>query len=41
MKKKNMDLFNFTENFESEEFCRNHFKKESDKIGVECKCGSK
>lgn len=36
-----MNLFNFTANFESEESCRNHFKEERDKIGVECKCGSK
>lgn len=36
-----MNLFNFTANFESEESCRNHFKDERDKIGVQCKCGSK
>lgn len=36
-----MNLFNFTANFESEESCRNHFKEERDKIGVECKCGCK
>ncbi len=36
-----MNLFNFTTNFESEESCRNHFKEERDKIGVECKYGCK
>jgi transposase-like protein len=36
-----MNLFNFTANFGSEEACRLHFKEERDKIGVECKCGSK
>ena len=36
-----MNLFNFTANFGSEEACRLHFKEESDKIGVQCKCGSK
>ncbi len=36
-----MNLFNFTANFVSEEFCRHHFKTERDKIGVQCKCGSK
>lgn len=36
-----MNLFNFTANFESEESCRNHFKEERDKIGLECKCGCK
>ena len=33
--------FNFTANFGSEEACRLHFKDQRDKIGVECKCGSK
>jgi hypothetical protein len=36
-----MNLFSFTANFESEEACRIHFKEERDKIGVQCKCGSK
>ena len=36
-----MNLFNFTANFGSEESCRFHFKEERDKIGVQCKCGSK
>ena len=36
-----MNLFSFTANFGSEEACRLHFKEESDKIGVQCKCGSK
>ena len=36
-----MNLFSFTANFESEESCRNHFKEERDKIGVQCKCGCK
>lgn len=36
-----MNLFSFTTNFESEESCRNHFKEERDKIGVQCKCGCK
>ena len=36
-----MNLFNFTANFGSEESCVLHFKEERDKIGVECKCGSK
>ena len=36
-----MNLFNFTANFGSEESCRLHFKEERDKIGVQCKCGSK
>jgi len=39
--KKAMNLFNFTANFGSEESCRLHFKEERDKIGVQCKCGSK
>lgn len=35
-----MNLFNFTEHFGSEEDCRNHFKGERDKVGVNCKnCG--
>ena len=35
-----MNLFNFTEHFGSEEDCRNHFKEERDKVGVNCKnCG--
>ena len=36
-----MNLLNFTSNFGSEESCRLHFKEERDKIGVQCKCGSK
>ena len=36
-----MNLFSFTANFGSEESCRLHFKEERDKIGVQCKCGSK
>ena len=36
-----MNLFNFTANFGSEESFRLHFKEERDKIGVQCKCGSK
>ena len=36
-----MNLFDFTANFGSEESCRLHFKEERDKIGVQCKCGSK
>ena len=36
-----MNLFNFTANFESEDSCRLHFKEARDKIGVQCKCGSK
>lgn len=36
-----MNLFNFTANFGSEEACRLHFKEQRDKIGVECKCGSR
>jgi hypothetical protein len=36
-----MNLFNFTANFGSEEAFRLHFKVQRDKIGVECKCGSK
>ena len=36
-----MNLFNFTANFGSEEACRLHFKEQRDKIGVNCKCGSK
>jgi hypothetical protein len=39
--KKAMNLFNFTANFGSDESCRLHFKEERDKIGVQCKCGSK
>jgi transposase-like protein len=39
--KKTMNLFSFTANFGSEESCRLHFKEERDKIGVQCKCGSK
>jgi len=37
-----MNIFSFTAHFDSEEACRNHFKSERDKIGVECRgCGSK
>ena len=36
-----MNLFSFTTNFDNEESCRIHFKKERDKIGVVCKCGCK
>lgn len=36
-----MNLFSFTANFGSEESCRLHFKEERDKLGVQCKCGSK
>lgn len=35
-----MNIFSFTAHFDSEEACRNHFKSERDKIGVECqRCG--
>ncbi len=34
---KDMNIFSFTANFDSEESCRNHFKAERDKIGVECR----
>jgi predicted nucleic-acid-binding Zn-ribbon protein len=35
-----MNLFTFTAHFDSEEACRQHFKEERDKIGVEChRCG--
>lgn len=35
-----MNLFDFTKYFPNEESCRNHFKRERDKIGVSCKkCG--
>ena len=35
-----MNLFDFIEHFPNEEACRNHFKRERDKIGVSCKkCG--
>jgi len=35
-----MNIFSFTAHLDSEEACRNHFKTERDKIGVECKkCG--
>lgn len=36
-----MNLFSFTAHFDSEESCRLHFKEQRDKIGVQCKCGSK
>jgi hypothetical protein len=39
--KKIKNLYLFTANFGSEESCRLHFKEERDKIGVQCKCGSK
>ena len=32
-----MNIFKFTAEFDSEESCRTHFKKERDKIGVICK----
>ena len=35
-----MNLFSFSAYFNSEESCRQHFKKERDKVGVRCKkCG--
>lgn len=35
-----MNLFNFTAHFDSEEACREHFKAQRDKLGVECRnCG--
>lgn len=35
-----MNIFSFTAYFDSEDSCRQHFKEERDKIGVECKkCG--
>ena len=34
---KDMNIFSFTANFDSEESCRNHFKEERDKIGVICR----
>lgn len=38
--KLNMNIFNFTAHFSSEEACREHFKEERDKQGVTCKrCG--
>jgi len=36
-KNKDMNIFSFTANFDSEESCRNHFKEERDKIGVVCR----
>lgn len=37
---KGMNIFSFTAHFGSEESCRNHFKEERDKIGVNCRrCG--
>jgi hypothetical protein len=35
------DLFNLIEEFGSEELFGLHFKKERDKIGLQCKCGCK
>jgi hypothetical protein len=35
------NLFRFTPNFGSEEFCELHFKKGRDEIRAECKCGCK
>jgi len=32
-----MNIFSFSAHFDSEESCRNHFKSERDKIGVECR----
>ena len=34
---KDMNIFSFTANFDSEKSCRNHFKEERDKIGVVCR----
>ena len=35
-----MTLFDFTEHYPNEQACRNHFKLERDKIGINCnKCG--
>ena len=35
-----MNIFSFTAHFDSEEACRNHFKAERDKLGINCKkCG--
>lgn len=35
-----MNIFSFTAHFSSEDACREHFKEERDKIGIECKrCG--
>jgi len=36
-----MNQFRFTANFGNEESYRLHLKKESDTIGIQCKCGSK
>ena len=37
---KDMNIFSFTAHFDSEESCRNHFKAERDKIGINCRrCG--
>ena len=36
-KRKGMNIFSFTAEFDSEASCRNHFKEERDKIGVICK----
>ncbi len=34
---KDMNIFSFTANFDSEESCHSHFKEERDKIGVVCR----
>ena len=35
-----MNIFSFTAHFSSEDACREHFKEERDKIGIECnRCG--
>lgn len=35
-----MNIFSFTAEFSSEESCREHFKRERDKVGVTCSCGN-
>lgn len=34
-----MNIFSFTANFDREEACVSHFKRQRDKLGVVCKCG--
>lgn len=36
-----MNIFSFTTHFGSEDDCRNHFKEQRDKVGVNCKCRHK
>jgi len=36
----NMILFSFIIHFRTESDCRAHFKRERDKLGAVCKCGS-